>query len=70
MDISRSGTDIGDQVQQGQVLADIEAPQIDANLRMAQAQLELAEANLKLAQTNSVGSKQLYHRASPTSEPG
>jgi membrane fusion protein, multidrug efflux system len=52
--------DIGDKVQQGQVLADIEAPQIDANLRMAQAQLELAEANLKLAQTNSVRSKQLY----------
>jgi membrane fusion protein, multidrug efflux system len=41
------------------VLADIDAPQIDANLRMAQAQLELAEANLKLALTNSVRSQQL-----------
>jgi RND family efflux transporter MFP subunit len=51
---------IGDHVQQGQVLADIEAPQIDANLRMAQAQLELAQANLKLAQTNSVRSQQLF----------
>jgi RND family efflux transporter MFP subunit len=47
-------------VEQGQVLADIDAPQIDANLRMAQAQLELAEANLKLAQTNSVRSQQLF----------
>jgi membrane fusion protein, multidrug efflux system len=52
--------DIGDHVQQGQVLADVEAPQIDADLRMAQAQLELAEANLTLAQTNSARSQQLY----------
>jgi len=52
--------DIGDHVQQGQVLADIEAPQVDADLRMAQAQLELAQANLTLAQTNSVRSQQLY----------
>jgi membrane fusion protein, multidrug efflux system len=52
--------DIGDHVQQEQVLADIEAPQIDADLRMAQAQLELAQANLTLAQTNSARSQQLY----------
>ncbi|HZC36378.1 MAG TPA: efflux RND transporter periplasmic adaptor subunit [Chthoniobacterales bacterium] len=52
--------DIGDHVQQGQVLADVEAPQIDAELRMAQAQLELAEANLTLAQTNSARSQELY----------
>jgi membrane fusion protein (multidrug efflux system) len=52
--------DIGDHVQEGQVLADIEAPQIDANLREAQAQLELAQANLQLAQTNSARSQQLF----------
>jgi membrane fusion protein (multidrug efflux system) len=52
--------DIGDHVHEGQVLADIEAPQIDASLREAQAQLELAQANLKLAQTNSTRSQQLY----------
>jgi len=52
--------DIGDHVQQGQVLADIEAPQIDADLRMAQAQLELAQANLTLAKTNSARSQQLF----------
>jgi membrane fusion protein, multidrug efflux system len=57
--IARWYTDIGAHVEPGQVLADIDAPQIDANLRMAQAQLELAEANLKLAQTNSVRSQQL-----------
>jgi RND family efflux transporter MFP subunit len=58
--IARWYVDIGAHVEQGQVLADIDAPQIDANLRMAQAQLELAEANLKLAQTNSVRSHQLF----------
>ena len=52
--------DIGDRVQQGQVLADVEAPQIDADVRMAQAQLELAEANLRLAQTNSARSQELF----------
>jgi membrane fusion protein (multidrug efflux system) len=58
--IARWYVDIGAHVEQGQVLADIDAPQIDANLRMAEAQLELAEANLKLAQTNSVRSQQLF----------
>ena len=52
--------DIGDHVHEGQVLADIEAPQIDADLREAQAHLELAQANLKLAQTNSARSQQLF----------
>ncbi len=58
--IARWYVDIGAHVEQGQVLADIDAPQIDANLRMAKARLELAEANLKLAQTNSVRSQQLF----------
>jgi membrane fusion protein, multidrug efflux system len=58
--IARWYTDIGAHVTAGEVLADIDAPQIDANLRMAQAQLELAEANLKLAQTNSVRSQELF----------
>jgi membrane fusion protein, multidrug efflux system len=58
--IARWYSDIGARVSQGQVLAEIDAPQIDANLRMAEAQLELAEANLKLAQTNSVRSQQLF----------
>jgi membrane fusion protein, multidrug efflux system len=52
--------DIGDHVRTGQVLADVESPQVDADLRMAQAQLELAEANLRLAQTNSARSQQLF----------
>jgi RND family efflux transporter MFP subunit len=61
--IARWYTDIGAHVTAGQVLADIDAPQIDANLRMAEAQLELAEANLKLAQTNSVRSQQLFQNS-------
>ena len=58
--LGRWYVDIGDHVQTGQVLADIEAPQVDADLRMAQAQLELAEANLRLAQTNSTRSRELF----------
>jgi len=58
--LKRWYVDLGDQVQADQILADVEAPQIDAGLRMAQAQLELAEANLRLAQTNSARSQQLY----------
>jgi membrane fusion protein, multidrug efflux system len=52
--------DIGDRVRVGQILADIEAPQVDAELRMAQAELELAGANLKLAQSNSARSQELF----------
>src|SRR5258708_33994190 len=51
---------MGDHVHEGQVLAEVEAPQFDAGLRMAQAQLELADANLRLAQTNSTRSQQLF----------
>ena len=58
--IQRWYVDIGARVQEGQVLADIEAPQVDATLRMAQAQLELAEANLKLAQANAARSRELF----------
>ena len=58
--VKRWYVDIGDHVQAGQILAEVEAPQIDASLRMAQAQLELADANLKLAQTNSARSQQLF----------
>jgi membrane fusion protein, multidrug efflux system len=58
--LTRWYVDIGDHVQAGQILADVESPQVDADLRMAQAQLELAEANLRLAQTNSARSQQLF----------
>lgn len=44
--------DIGDQVKEGQLLAVIEAPDVDAQLAQARANLEQARANLPLAIAN------------------
>jgi RND family efflux transporter MFP subunit len=41
--------DIGARVKKGQLLAEIETPEIDQQLQQAQADLETAQANLKLA---------------------
>ncbi len=45
--------DIGGQVKQGQLLAEIEAPEVDQQLLQARAQLQTAEANLKLSQVTA-----------------
>jgi RND family efflux transporter MFP subunit len=42
--------DIGAHVKQGQLLADIEAPEVDQQLEQAKEQLNTAQANLKLSQ--------------------
>ena len=42
--------DIGAHVKQGQLLADIETPEVDQQLRQARADLQTAEANLHLAE--------------------
>ncbi len=42
--------DIGARVKQGQLLAEIEAPEVDQQLEQAREQLNTTEANLKLAQ--------------------
>ena len=42
--------DIGARVQQGQLLAEIETPEVDQQLRQARADLQTAEANLHLAE--------------------
>jgi RND family efflux transporter MFP subunit len=42
--------DIGAHVKQGQLLADIEAPEVDRQLQQARADLATSEANLKLSQ--------------------
>lgn len=42
--------DIGAHVKQGQLLADIESPEVDQQLQQARADLATAEANLKLSQ--------------------
>jgi RND family efflux transporter MFP subunit len=45
--------DIGARVKKGDLLADIETPEIDQQLQQAQAQLETAQANFNLAQTTA-----------------
>jgi multidrug efflux pump subunit AcrA (membrane-fusion protein) len=45
--------DIGDRVKEGQLLAEISAPDVDAQLAQAQANLALANANLPLAVANA-----------------
>jgi len=46
--------DIGSHVHQGQLLAVIEAPELDQQLQQAQADLKTAQANQQLAQTTNV----------------
>ncbi|MDB6094405.1 MAG: Efflux transporter, family, subunit [Verrucomicrobia bacterium] len=51
--------DIGAHVQAGQLLAEIETPDLDQQLVQAQAQLNLARANLHLAETTDARWQQL-----------
>jgi RND family efflux transporter MFP subunit len=46
-------TDIGSRVKQGQLLAEIDTPEIDQELRQAEAAEQQAEANLDLAKTTA-----------------
>jgi len=46
-------TDIGASVKKGQVLAEIETPEVDQQLRQAQADLGTAQANYELAHTTN-----------------
>jgi RND family efflux transporter MFP subunit len=46
-------TDIGARVKKGQLLADIDTPEVDEQLRQARADLETAAANFKLALTTN-----------------
>lgn len=52
--------DIGAHVQKGQLLAEIEAPEVDQQLRQANAQLQTAEANLKLSQVTADRYSELF----------
>ena len=45
--------DIGARVKRGQLLAEIETPELDEQLQQAQSQLKTAEANLQLAQVTA-----------------
>jgi RND family efflux transporter MFP subunit len=51
--VKRWLVDIGDRVQEGQLLAEISAPDVDAQLAQAQADLIQAQANLPLAEANA-----------------
>jgi len=48
--LKRWYTDIGTRVNEGQVMAEIDTPEVDQQLRQARADLSMAQANLKLAQ--------------------
>jgi RND family efflux transporter MFP subunit len=51
--LARWYSDIGARVKKGDLLAEIETPEIDQQLQQAQAQLETVQANLDLAQTTA-----------------
>jgi RND family efflux transporter MFP subunit len=57
--LKRWYADIGKQVKAGELLADIETPEVDAQYRQAKADLASAEANNHLAQTTAVRYQEL-----------
>lgn len=54
--------DLGDKVEADRLLAVVEAPDVDANVRSAQAQLTLSEANLALAKANTARAQTLFNQ--------
>jgi RND family efflux transporter MFP subunit len=57
--LKRWYVDIGARVSKGQLLAEIETPELDQQLRQAQAELATAEANLNLSQITAVRNENL-----------
>ena len=60
--VARWYVDIGDHVTKGQVLADIETPELDARLAAAQAQLEVAKAGVLVQQSEAAFASTTYRR--------
>jgi len=60
--------DIGAHVTNGQLLAEIETPDLDQQLEQAKAQLQLSQANLHLAETTDARWKELLKTASVTEQ--
>jgi RND family efflux transporter MFP subunit len=54
--------DIGAKVKAGDVLAEIDTPEVDQELAQAQAQLKVAKAALNLAEVTWRRNQELYHR--------
>ncbi|MBZ5605170.1 MAG: efflux RND transporter periplasmic adaptor subunit [Acidobacteriia bacterium] len=57
--LKKWGADIGQHVKAGQLLAEIESPEIDQQLSQARADLATAEANLKLSQITATRYQEL-----------
>lgn len=51
--LRRNLVDVGDAVKAGQLLAEIDAPETDEDLRLAQARLQEAQANVGIVQRNA-----------------
>ncbi len=47
-------TDIGDSVKKGQLMAEIDTPEVDQQLRQSEADLATAKANANLARTTDI----------------
>ncbi len=60
--------DIGDKVEEGQLLAEIDVPESEAELGLARAQLVQAEANLELAHANLALAQQNLGRSQRLTE--
>jgi RND family efflux transporter MFP subunit len=62
--VKRWLVDIGAHVEAGQLLAEIDTPELNQQLEQSQAQLALAQANLELAKTTDVRWQELLKTAS------
>jgi RND family efflux transporter MFP subunit len=60
--------DIGAHVKQGQLLAEIDTPEVDAQLRQARADLATAQANLKLAEITAERNENLLKTRSVSTQ--
>ena len=68
--IDKRNVDIGDQVKQGELLAEISAPEIDHQIAQAQATLNQSEAALHQNQANADLASVTWHRDKPLVEQG
>ena len=68
--IDKRNVDIGDQVKQGQLLAEITAPELDHQIAQAEATLAQSAATLRQAQANTDLAKVTWDRDKPLVEKG
>lgn len=60
--------DIGDHVKQGQLLAEVETPEVDQQLEQAQANLKNAQANLEISQITATRLEGLFKNKTISSQ--